>query len=45
MFEILQGIIFIFFLILLLKITIVTIKFLLFIGIVLLIYNFIRKRY
>lgn len=45
MFEILQGIIFIFFLILLLKITIVAIKFLLFIGIVVLIYNFIRKRY
>ncbi|WP_278245992.1 hypothetical protein [Clostridium pasteurianum] len=44
MFRIIHGIIFIFFLILLLRITIVAIKFLLFIGIVVLIYNFIRKK-
>ncbi|MFT8313603.1 MAG: hypothetical protein ABF633_05030 [Clostridium sp.] len=44
MFRIIHGIIFIFFLILLLRITVVAIKFLLFIGIVALIYNFIRRK-
>jgi len=43
MFRVVQAIIAILFLILLFRITIVAVKFLLFIGILILIYNFIKK--